>query len=427
MNWPSAPLGRVARAVGGGTPSKQNGAFWNGTIPWVSPKDMSGRDIRDAEDHITEAAVDGSATQVVPVGSVLVVVRSGILVRRLPIAIARVPVALNQDMKALLPGGPLLPEFLAYALEVRADYVLSDCVKRGATVHSVDMGKFIQIQLPVPSPSEQRRIVELLEQADALRRLRAEADAKVDRILPALFLKMFGDPATNPMGWAKKPMVRILKTPPRNGLSPSSSGEVPGRVLTLSAITGPIFDESAVKDALFAVQPGRDKFVSDGDFHICRGNGSLHMVGKGRFPSRSMPDTVFPDTIIAVELDPEQIDKHYVELLWDNPYMRREIEARARTTNGIHKINHTAVETIELLVPPIELQRRFGTYAERLPIAMSKQASMRLNRIFDTLLRRAFSGDLTAKWREAHMNDLLQEMEQQARYLAGPSPSEARA
>ena len=56
---------------------------------------------------------------------------------------------------------------------------------------------------------EQRRIVEILDQADRLRRLRAEADAKADRILPALFIKMFGDPATNPKGWRVSPIDRV--------------------------------------------------------------------------------------------------------------------------------------------------------------------------------------------------------------------------
>ena len=56
--------------------------------------------------------------------------------------------------------------------------------------------------MQVPSVSEQRRIVEILDQADTLRKKRAEADAKASRILPALFYKMFGDPATNPKGWA---------------------------------------------------------------------------------------------------------------------------------------------------------------------------------------------------------------------------------
>jgi type I restriction enzyme S subunit len=74
ITWPTASLGSVVRLVGGGTASKTRSDFWNGTIPWVSPKDMSGREVHDAADHITRAAADESATQIVPAGSVLIVV-----------------------------------------------------------------------------------------------------------------------------------------------------------------------------------------------------------------------------------------------------------------------------------------------------------------------------------------------------------------
>jgi type I restriction enzyme, S subunit len=212
MKWPVAPLFKIVRIVGGGTPAKANSAFWSGEIPWVSPKDMVSRDIWETQDHISENAVAESATQLVPAGSVLIVVRSGILARFIPIAIARVPVTLNQDMKALLPATEALDnQFLAYFLESRSPELLTSFVKRGATVHSLDMNKLQQLQVPIPPLLEQRRIVEILDQADALRMKRAEADVKAERILHAFFIKMFGDPATNPRGWDRIPLNKLLR------------------------------------------------------------------------------------------------------------------------------------------------------------------------------------------------------------------------
>ena len=63
-----------------------------------------------------------------------------------------------------------------------------------------------RVDVSVPTPSEQRHIVELLDQADALQRKRTDADVKAERILPTLFLKMFGDPATNPKGFDVLPL-----------------------------------------------------------------------------------------------------------------------------------------------------------------------------------------------------------------------------
>lgn len=84
----------------GGTPSKATPNFWTGDIPWVSPKDMKQAVIDSATDYISAEAVAGSATSLVPSGSILAVVRSGILAHSFPIAQAAKPLAFNQDIKA---------------------------------------------------------------------------------------------------------------------------------------------------------------------------------------------------------------------------------------------------------------------------------------------------------------------------------------
>jgi type I restriction enzyme S subunit len=112
---------------------------------------MVSRDIWETQDHISENAIAESATQLVPTGSVLIVARSGILARFVPIAIARVPVTLKQDMKAFLPTTGILDnQFLAYFLESRSTELLASFVKRGATVHSLDMNKLQHLQVPIP-------------------------------------------------------------------------------------------------------------------------------------------------------------------------------------------------------------------------------------------------------------------------------------
>jgi type I restriction enzyme S subunit len=102
--WTKTTLGEVGHWRGGGTPNKSTTRFWiNGTIPWVSPKDMKRPIIDDAEDYITPEAVENSSTQLVPPGSILIVTRSGILKHSLPVAITTRAVAINQDIKAITP------------------------------------------------------------------------------------------------------------------------------------------------------------------------------------------------------------------------------------------------------------------------------------------------------------------------------------
>ncbi|MCK4830212.1 restriction endonuclease subunit S, partial [bacterium] len=103
------------------------------------------------------------------------------------------PFALGADgVKVLHPLKHLHSKFLYFFLNS------VEIPSRGYSRHF----KFLkEISIPVPPPSEQQRIVEILDQADALREKRAEADARAERILPALFYKMFGDPVTNPKDW----------------------------------------------------------------------------------------------------------------------------------------------------------------------------------------------------------------------------------
>ena len=251
------------------------------------------------------------------------------------------------------------------------------------------------IQLPLPSLAEQRRIAEILDQADGLRRLRAEADSKASHILPAIFLKMFGDPATNPKGWDTKPFREILTESPRNGLSPSSAGILHAKVLTLSAITGTKFDETAVKDSQFESLSSGNKKVDCRDFLVCRGNGNLGLMGRARFPHRTLSDTLFPDTIIAARVNPKQVDRSYLEALWQTKWMRLQIESRSTTTSGIHKINQATLGSLPVRLPPLPLQIRFGSLSSRLRHGVEASPTRALDRLFDSLSHRAFSGELT--------------------------------
>src|SRR4051812_16099981 len=74
----------------------------------------------------------------------------------------------------------------------------------------------------------------------------------------------------------------------RNGFSPSSTGKIKSHVLTLSAITGSEFDQTATKVGFFEHLIPEEKIVSSQDFLVCRGNGNKKLVGKGCFPSAIM-------------------------------------------------------------------------------------------------------------------------------------------
>ncbi|NRD55709.1 restriction endonuclease subunit S [Corallococcus exiguus] len=185
-NWTTATLGNLGIWIGGGTPSKSNPAFWEGDIPWVSPKDIKTDVITESEDRITQEALEQSATRLVPSGSILIVIRSGILEHTLPAAIAGLPVSINQDIKALIPYEGIDSRYVAFALRNYTEPILSQCSKAGTTVSSINFERIKQFEIALPPLAEQQRIASKLELAfSKSRRTRKALDS-----IPVLLRKL---------------------------------------------------------------------------------------------------------------------------------------------------------------------------------------------------------------------------------------------
>ena len=110
--WQTRKIKHLVSTIGGMTPNKGVETFWNGRIPWVSPKDMKIREIVGSQDHITDAALRQTGVTLIQPPAVLIVVRGMILARTFPTAVTAVPVTVNQDMKALLPKPELKADYL---------------------------------------------------------------------------------------------------------------------------------------------------------------------------------------------------------------------------------------------------------------------------------------------------------------------------
>jgi type I restriction enzyme S subunit len=163
-NWVWCRLGEIGKITGGGTPSMGNDEYWNGDIPWVSPKDMWTEFVSDTEMKVTQKGIKESSANLIPKGSLLIVGRSGILKRKLPVAINIVECTVNQDMKVIIPYILQMNRFIQFVLRGLEANVLREFVKFGMTVHSLKYDEFSQMPIPVPPLSEQNRIVQKLDE-----------------------------------------------------------------------------------------------------------------------------------------------------------------------------------------------------------------------------------------------------------------------
>ena len=162
-HWPLSKLKYFASFCGGGTPSRENLDYWDGEIPWVSPKDMKSERILSAEESVTEAGLRSSATALLSPGRLLMVVRSGILKHTIPVAINDVAVCLNQDMKAVsFATNSCQSEFFLRWVQGLNDQLLLAWSKQGATVESIEHAYLAETVVPLPRPEEQCAIIKFL-------------------------------------------------------------------------------------------------------------------------------------------------------------------------------------------------------------------------------------------------------------------------
>jgi len=162
-SWQIIPFKRLGAPLTGSTPSKSRQDYWNGSIPWVSSKDMKSDYILDSEDHITQKAVDECGLAVFNPGTLIFCVRSGILRHTFPVSVSLVPVTINQDLRALSLSEEVNPAFVLYYIRGMNDTVVNLYQKIGATVESIEMDWFLYFPVVLPPLDEQNQIVELLD------------------------------------------------------------------------------------------------------------------------------------------------------------------------------------------------------------------------------------------------------------------------
>ena len=158
--WGWCRLGDFGELYGGSTPSKARSDYWDGNIPWVSSRDMKSIEISRTELGITKLGQTENRNRIVPVNSILMVTRSGILKRHFPVSINVIPCTVNQDLKVLTPVLHDLGSYIRLMLHGHEQIILTELVKGGTTVQSIEFDKLLARPFPYPPLAEQKAIVQ---------------------------------------------------------------------------------------------------------------------------------------------------------------------------------------------------------------------------------------------------------------------------
>jgi len=280
------------------------------------------------------------------------------------------------------------------------------------------MPKFWSLQVPLPPPSEQRRIVEILSKGDELRRKRADADDRAPRILASLFYKIFGDPAVNPRSWEFRILGETGATV-RYGLGqpPAAAADGIPLIRATNVSAGRILRDDMLYVDPNEIPPGRNAYLRAEEVIVVRTGaytGDVAQVTKKWEGAVAGYDLVVsPGDLFLGE---------FIEAYLLTPFIQKGHFANLKARAGQPHLNADQVSETPIPMVPMEKQRHFASCVNlsRAIRDQSERGRERLLSLFDLLLYQAFSGELTRTWREAHMRDLLAEMEQQAKLLNIP-------
>lgn len=183
-NWKHIKLGNISEVIGGGTPSTKNYDFWNGNIPWLTPKDLSGynnRYISRGERNITKLGLQNSSARMLPKGAVLLTSRAPIGY----IAIAENDVCTNQGFKSIVLKDGYCSEFFYYLLKNNIDYIVG--MGSGSTFAEISGTQVKNLEFTVPPIDVQKKIAGVLGALDDKIELNNKINANLEQQAQALF------------------------------------------------------------------------------------------------------------------------------------------------------------------------------------------------------------------------------------------------
>jgi type I restriction enzyme, S subunit len=276
---------------------------------------------------------------------------------------------------------------------------------RGASYPAVSDSVVLSCPVPLPPLSEQRRIVALLDNLDALSRMRKHADTLTGRYLQAHYLKTFGDPQVNPKNW---PLVRVRDI--ANIIVPTR--DKPKRFVgAIPWVTLPDVEEMFVSSAKHFLDHADAAEV--GNRLMPQGTVLLSCAGTLGRIAITEREVYANQQFYGLVPRPEEMSPLF--LAWTLRLKGQRFYEALAGVSTLGFFSKDRALDIQLVKPPRELQEDFATSAKSFRLTELKQAAARMSlaQLRGNILEQAFSGSMTARWREAHIAELRLELENQ--------------
>lgn len=269
-------------------------------------------------------------------------------------------------------------------------------LSRGGTQKFVSLGNLRNLEIPLPPLEEQRRIASILDKANDIRQKRQQAIAKLDELLQATFIDMFGDPVSNPKGWDVKKLSYLTSkigsgSTPRGGDS-AYQNEGITLIRSLNVYDGYF----RYKGLAYIDQDQADKLKN---VSLEKGDVLLNITGASVARCCMVPEHLLParvnQHVSILRTNNLILPEFLMSLLISEPMKNHllKISGAGATREALTKIQ---LQNLEVLYPPLDVQVKFLSVFQKIKLIQTNfEKSVReLDELFNALQQKAFNGTL---------------------------------
>ena len=397
MIWESKKLSELCNMNSGGTPSRSNLAYYNGTIPWAKISDIENAEggvIKYTEEHITDEGLNSINNRLFPEGTLLLAMYGSVG----KAAFAGMEMTSNQAILGIkIKDEELLSyAYLKYWFQTIKQQLLDRAV--GAALQNISLGIVKELQIPLPPLPIQKRIAEILDAADALKRKDQELLKKYDELAQAIFIDMFGDPVKNEKGWETE-ILKNVTTKIGSGATPSG-GKTAYKTAGISLIRSMnVYDFSFKwKDLAFIDDTQAAKL---NNVEVKSKDVLFNITGASVCRCSIVPDELLParvnQHVSIIRTKTELLNPVFLNHLLVSDKVKCNLLGVGSGGGAVMEaITKEQLENFEIILPPINRQNKFEerinlVFAEK-KIQISSQSYS--DKLFESLIRKAFKGEL---------------------------------
>ena len=346
-----AKLGEICAFQSGGTPSKNKPEYFGGEIPWISTTALNGGKINetDAVAWITPKAIRESAAKIVPANSIMIGTRVGIG----KVAINTVEMSTSQDVISLIniDEDKWYKPYLCKLLLSKKDYFNSQA--RGATIKGIKIDVVANIDVPEIDYATQRKVAATLNKIDTLIVLRKQQLEKLDELIKARFVEMFGDPIANPKQYKCYTVDDIIQF--QGGSQPDKKffeyEKTPDNIRLIQ-----IRDYRTDKFATYIPTTMAKRFCMAEDIMIGRYGPPIFQILQGLEGSFN---------VALMKATPKRGNREFIRWFLKQDCLLHYLEGLSKRTAGQDGIQIDKLKAYPFPYPPDELQNEFATFVER--------------------------------------------------------------